>query len=66
MDLDKRDPDLGGNRGAIRLIPELADSLPAISRAPLTGQDPGWEGAEVNPLTTKPVAGQSIPDGRTR
>ena len=63
MGLDRRDPDLDGNRGAIRLIPELADSLPAISRAPLTGQDPGWGGTEMNSLDAKgsiETDGQSI------
>lgn len=54
MGLDRRDdPDLGGNRGVTRLLPELADSLPAIFRAPLTGKDSGWRGTEMNPLTTK-------------
>ena len=54
MGLNRRDPDRGGNHGLIRLLPELADSLPPISRAPLTGQDPGWGATEMNPFPTGP------------
>jgi hypothetical protein len=53
MGLDRRDPDLGGDRGVTRLLPERADSLPAISRAPLTGKDSGGWGTEMNPLTAQ-------------
>jgi len=63
MGLDRHDPDLGGHRGGIRLLPELADFLPAISRAPLTGQDPGSGRADMNPLDAKgftEIDGQSI------
>jgi hypothetical protein len=63
MGLDRRDPDLGGNRSVIRLRPELADSLPAISSAPLTGEDPGWGRTEMNPPDAKGFTetdGQSI------
>jgi hypothetical protein len=54
MGLDRRDDlDRGGNRGVTWLLPELADSLPARSRAPLTGKDSGWRGTQMNPLTTE-------------
>jgi hypothetical protein len=53
MCLDRRQLDSDGNRGAIRLLPELAASLPAISHAPLTGQDPEWRPTEINLLPTK-------------
>lgn len=53
MALDRRDdPDLGGKRGVTRLLPGLADSLPAIFRAPLTGKDSGWRETEMIPLPT--------------
>ena len=54
MGLDRRDdPDLGSNRGVTRLLPERADSLPAISRAPLSGKDSGGWGTEMYPLTAQ-------------
>jgi hypothetical protein len=54
MGLDRRDdPDLGSNRGVTRLLPERAGSLPAISRAPLTGKDSGGRGTEMDPLTAQ-------------
>lgn len=54
MGVDGRDPDLSGHHGVLRLLPELVDSLPAISRAPFTGQGPGWRATELNPLTSSP------------
>lgn len=41
MSSNGRDPGLGGSHSATRLIAEIADSLPTVSRAPFTGQDPG-------------------------
>lgn len=54
MGLNMHEPDLGSTHGAMRLRPELAGALPPMSRAPLTGQDPGWGATELNPLTTTP------------
>jgi len=42
MGLDGHDdPGVSGNRSVVRLLPEIADSLPSITRAPLTGQAQG-------------------------
>jgi hypothetical protein len=54
MGLDGHDePGVSGHRSVVRLLPEIADSLPAITRAPLTGQDPGLREIEMNLLSTK-------------
>lgn len=54
MGLDGHDdPNGGGNRSVVRLLADIADSLPAITRASLTGQDPGWRGIAMTPLPTK-------------
>ena len=54
MGLDGHDePGVSGNRSVVRLLPEIADSLPAITPALFTGQDPGWREVEMNLLSTK-------------
>jgi len=54
MGLDGHDhPGVSGNRSVVRLLPEIADTLPAITRAPLTGRDPEWRRIEMNPLPAK-------------
>ena len=54
MGLDGHDDaGVSGNRSVVRLLPEIAASLPAITRSPFTGQDPGWRGIEMNPLPAK-------------